>query len=160
MVGIKHGACIFLKRFLAPYSQKRIDNRGQTTIFMGVERKAWSVPDCFRLFSWPPNMGRLGPVETVELQPGFVMDRFGLPNGRFLSPQGVPFTNRALPANYESSKPYFIYEVIKPIPNVTRSKVLSWFGQRGLGDQLELPRGNINYLDPKNGYVKVRYNEW
>jgi filamentous hemagglutinin len=107
---------------------------------------------------WPPNMGRIGAVEIIDLQPGFVMDRFGLPNGRFLSPQGVPFTNRALPSGYESSKPYFLYEVVKPIPGVTKSRALPWFGQKGMGDQLELPRG-VNYLDPKNGYVKVRHRE-
>ena len=104
-------------------------------------------------------MGRIGPVETIELPKGFVMARFGNNMGRFLSPQGVPFTDRALPSGYESSKSYFLYEVIKPIPGVIQSRALPWFGQQGMGSQLELPKGNINYLDPKNGYVKVRYLE-
>ncbi|MBL0164400.1 MAG: glycohydrolase toxin TNT-related protein [Xanthomonadales bacterium] len=107
---------------------------------------------------WPPNSGRVGPVQVLDLQPGAIIDRFGLPHGRFLSPQGTPFSARALPSAYEAKKAYFMYEVIQPIPSVTQSRALPWFGQRGMGVQYELPRG-INYLDPNNGYVRLKYHE-
>ncbi|MBX8528743.1 glycohydrolase toxin TNT-related protein [Pseudomonas cichorii] len=112
-----------------------------------------------QLFIWPPNRGRVGPVEVIELQPGFVMDRFGFPSGRYLSPQGTPFSDRALPSAYQSTQPYSMYLVVKPIPNVVQSRVLPWFGQRGMGVQLELP-GGVNYLDPKNGYVRLIHREY
>jgi filamentous hemagglutinin len=148
-------------------SQAQISARIETNIAQTRAGNAASGFDKFvqnegRLYEhldiWPPNLGRVGPVEIVDLQPGTVMDRFGLPYGRFLAPQGTPFEARALPSTYEAAKPYFMYEVVKPIPGVTQSRALPWFGQSGMGVQYELPRG-INYLDPSNGYVKVRYHE-
>ena len=56
---------------------------------------------------WPPNRGRFGPVETTELQPGTLVDRYGSTRGTFVAPEGTPFVNRALPSYYENSVPYF-----------------------------------------------------
>ncbi|MBV6817099.1 TNT domain-containing protein [Rahnella sp. PD12R] len=49
-------------------------------------------------------------------------------NSSRLSPVGVSFENRALPPSYETTKPYFQYEIVKPIPDAPRSKILPWFG--------------------------------
>lgn len=149
-------------------SQAAIRARVEANLAQSASARASSNFDKFvqsegrlyeRLDIWPPNMGRVGPVEIVDLQPGTMIDRFGLPHGRFLAPQATPFSARALPSGYEATKPYFMYEVVKPIPGVIQSRALPWFGQRGMGVQFELPRGNTNYLNPSNGYVKVRYHE-
>ncbi|MCL1860580.1 MAG: glycohydrolase toxin TNT-related protein, partial [Proteobacteria bacterium] len=103
---------------------------------------------------WPPNRGRFGPVETTELQPGSLVDRYGSTRGTFVAPEGTPFANRALPSYYESSVPYFQYEVVELIPDVLQSRVLPWFGQRGMGTQFELPKPVQWYLD--NGSLKVK----
>lgn len=152
----------------APPSQSAVRARIEANIAQTRAGNAASSFDKFvqtegRLYEqleiWPPNLGRIGPVQVIDLQPGAIIDRFGMPvGGRFLSPQGTPFSARALPSTYEAKKPYFMYEVIKPIPGVTQSRALPWFGQSGMGVQYELPRG-VNYLDPNNGYVRVKYHE-
>ncbi|MEI7257014.1 glycohydrolase toxin TNT-related protein, partial [Dickeya dadantii] len=101
---------------------------------------------------WPPNRGAYGPVEKVTLPTGEIVDRHGYPGGSFVSPVGVPFTERALPSSYETTRPYFQYEIIKPIPDVPKSKILPWFGQKGTGIQYELPKPVQWYLD--NDYMK------
>ncbi|WP_225622578.1 glycohydrolase toxin TNT-related protein [Dickeya fangzhongdai] len=101
---------------------------------------------------WPPNRGAYGPVEKVTLPIGETVDRYGYPGGSFVSPVGVPFTERALPSSYETTRLYFQYEIIKPIPDVPKSKILPWFGQKGTGTQYELPKPVQWYLD--NDYMK------
>ncbi|POE07121.1 hypothetical protein BV921_20840 [Pectobacterium odoriferum] len=101
---------------------------------------------------WPPNRGAYGPIEKVTLPIGETVDRYGYPGGSFVSPVGVPFTERALPSSYETTRPYFQYEIIKPIPDVPKSKILPWFGQKGTGTQYELPKPVQWYLD--NHYMK------
>ncbi|WP_454185933.1 TNT domain-containing protein [Pseudomonas sp. ADAK2 TE3594] len=46
----------------------------------------------------------------------------------------------------------FQYEVIQPLPGVTKVKVLPWFGQPGMGTQFQLPNSVQWYID--NGYLK------
>lgn len=101
---------------------------------------------------WPPNRGAYGPVEQVTLPTGAVVDRYGYPGGSFVSPVGVPFENRALPPSYETTRPYFQYEIIKPISDVPKSNILPWFGQKGTGVQYELPKPVQWYID--NEYMK------
>ncbi|MBF1648473.1 MAG: glycohydrolase toxin TNT-related protein, partial [Rothia dentocariosa] len=43
---------------------------------------------------------------------------------------------RALPPG-SNGKPYTIYRVLKPIDNVAASKIMSLFGEIGLGTQYE-----------------------
>ena len=45
-----------------------------------------------------PNRGFAGDPELMTLQKGTVIDRFGSPNGEFLSPQGVSAAARSLPS--------------------------------------------------------------
>ncbi|MFG0764412.1 TNT domain-containing protein [Aeromonas rivipollensis] len=74
------------------------------------------------------------------------------------SSQLVPFRlhrfgkQRPLPSSYEVSKPYFKYEIIKPIPEIPKSNILPWFGQKGTGTQYELPKQVQWYLD--NNYLR------
>jgi filamentous hemagglutinin len=100
---------------------------------------------------WPPNSGGYWP-QNVTLNPGVLIDRYGYANGRFVSPLGISFEARALPSSYLAEKPYFQYEVLQPIPDVTQAKVLPWFGQLGKGTQFKLPQSIQWYLD--NGYLR------
>ena len=45
---------------------------------------------------WPINDGFAEYPETITLQPGTIIDRYGSDFGTFTSPQGVPYANRAL----------------------------------------------------------------
>ncbi|MBZ9257363.1 hemagglutinin repeat-containing protein, partial [Escherichia coli] len=101
---------------------------------------------------WPPNRGAYGPVEKVTLPAGTVIDRYGYPGGSFVSPIGVPFEQRALPSSHATTKPYFQYEILKPIDDVSQGKILPWFGQKGQGTQYELPKPVQWYLD--KDYIK------
>ncbi|WP_104025797.1 RHS repeat-associated core domain-containing protein [Vibrio hyugaensis] len=107
---------------------------------------------------WPPNRGAYGPVTLETIMPGAFLDRYGFPGGTFVSPatsarkvDNATFESRALPS-YKDSDPYNVYLVVKPIPNAPRSKILSWFGQRGGGEQYDLPESVKWYLD--NGYLE------
>ncbi|MDC6178257.1 glycohydrolase toxin TNT-related protein [Ralstonia solanacearum] len=101
---------------------------------------------------WPPNRGGYMTTQNVTLDAGFQFDRYGYPGGAFVAPVGTPFGERALPSSYEATKPYFQYEVLRPIPGVMQSKILPWFGQRGTGMQFELQKSVQWYLD--NGFLK------
>lgn len=100
---------------------------------------------------WPPNSGAYGPVEKVTLKPGDFVDRYGSTAGFYISPEGVAFEARALPSTSLNS-PYKVYEIIKPIEDVSQSKVLPWFGQLGQGTQYKLSKPVKWYVD--NGYLK------
>jgi hypothetical protein len=102
---------------------------------------------------WPPNSGGYAPTYGVGLDVGMRIDRYGYPGGKFVSPLGETFESRALPPLYETTKPYFQYEVVQPITDVTQAKALPWFGQRGMGTQYQLSNSVQWYLD--NGYLKV-----
>nr|WP_279237497.1 TNT domain-containing protein [Dyella sedimenti] len=102
---------------------------------------------------WPPNNGGYAPIYNTTLDVGTQLDRFGFPGGTYLSPLGDSFGGRALPSSYLTTKPYFQYEVIQPIPGVTQAKALPWFGQPGMGTQFQVPNSVQWYLN--NGYLKV-----
>ncbi|MGH8487814.1 MAG: RHS repeat-associated core domain-containing protein, partial [Gammaproteobacteria bacterium] len=63
--------------------------------------------------AWPPNRGFDGDSAPASLIPGAKVDRYGSPNGTFVSPVGTPFPNRSLPAS-SASKALNTYEVAKP----------------------------------------------
>ena len=100
---------------------------------------------------WPPNSGAYGPIEKVTLKPGATVDRYGYDTGYYISPEGIAFEQRAIPSS-SLEKPYKVYEIIKPIEDVSQSKVLPWFGQPGQGTQYKLPKPVKWYLD--SGYIK------
>lgn len=73
----------------------------------------------------------------VVLPVGEVIDRFGPPVGRFTSPPGVSYPERALPpTNLDNG--YHQYEVIRPLP-VWRGPIAPQMGEAGLGTQHYLP---------------------
>ena len=89
---------------------------------------------------WAPNFGRVpGTIkENQTIIEGTVVDRYGNQYGRYVSPVGVPYEQRALPY-IENPKAYHKYEVLKPIKNVTISEIAPAFEQEGGGIQYELP---------------------
>lgn len=107
---------------------------------------------------WPPNRGATS-LKIVTLKAGMLVDRYGgyydadsvfQDKGTFVSPAGIPFAQRALPAK-TLSLPYRVYKIVKPITVVKRGGIIPWFNQPGLGTQFELPY-NINDLK-KGGYL-------
>jgi len=63
-------------------------------------------------YRFPPDDGFWSPPHDATLAPGTVIDRYGFPGGRFLSPVGTSYEARALP--YDKAKmPYYRYEVLK-----------------------------------------------
>ena len=82
---------------------------------------------------WPSNEGFKGTTSTKTLQPGTRIDRYGYENGSFVSPEGTPYTQRSLPLGSDS-KPYNIYEVVKPV-EVKAGEIAPWFGEDGGGIQ-------------------------
>ena len=102
---------------------------------------------------WAPNGGRVpGTIkENQTITTGTIIDRYGSQWGKYTSPAGVPYEQRALPY-IENPNAYHKYEVLKPIDNVTISEIAPAFEQVGGGIQYELPY-NIKKLK-KLGYIK------
>lgn len=102
---------------------------------------------------WAPNGGRvLGTIKENQTIPtGTIIDRYGSQWGKYTSPAGVPYEQRALPY-IENPNAYHKYEVLKPIDNVTISEIAPEFEQVGGGIQYELPN-NIKKLKELD-YIK------
>lgn len=88
---------------------------------------------------WAPNGGRVpGTIKENQTIPaGTIIDRYGSQWGKYTSPAGVPYEQRALPY-IENPNAYHKYEVLKPIDNVTISEIAPAFEQVGGGIQYEL----------------------
>jgi hypothetical protein len=101
-------------------------------------------------------------VPNAQLPAGTVIDRFGYPGGGWLSPDGVPFAERALPPD-SALKPYFQYVVEDParLPpgwHIEQSQAAPWFHQPGGGIQYRIidefgETGNVSELE-KWGFLK------
>jgi hypothetical protein len=100
--------------------------------------------------NWPPNQGFVS-ITPETLPVGMKIDRFGYPGGKFVSPEGVPYTARALPVGTDG-KPYNVYEVLKPI-NVEGGPAIPWFGESGMGTQFKLPMSVTDLIN--GGYLKL-----
>ena len=105
---------------------------------------------------WPPDNGFDGPPSPNGLNVGDRIDRIapGGGNGRFASPPGTSFEQRALPP--DRLDPDFStneYAVLKPLPhNVTKGLIAEGFEQTGGGVQYYFPQGIDWYLE--NDYLK------
>lgn len=96
---------------------------------------------------WAPNGGRVpGTIKENQTIPaGTIIDRYGSQWGKYTSPAGVPYEQRALPY-IENPNAYHKYEVLKPIDNVTISEIAPAFEQVGGGIQYELPNNIKGYV--------------
>lgn len=94
-------------------------------------------------WSWPPNRGFLHDPVPTTLKPGTRIDRYGREGGTYVSPEGTPFAQRALPPK-QPNTPYRVYEVVAEL-EVRGGITAPWFGQPGGGIQYELP-GSVGDL--------------
>ncbi|MFO0603527.1 MAG: glycohydrolase toxin TNT-related protein [Polyangiales bacterium] len=102
-------------------------------------------------WDWPPDQGFKGGVPPEQpLKPGTLFDRYGEPNGTFVSPYGTPFEARAL-APDTVGKPYRVYEVVKEIP-ARSGEIAPAFDQPGGGIQHKLGQ-TVEALEA-GGYVR------
>ncbi|MFS9024854.1 RHS repeat-associated core domain-containing protein [Streptococcus australis] len=85
----------------------------------------------------PPNRGALGEVRSITLPIGTLVDRW------YRYPGGTLYPMRDLSPG-SNRKPYTIY---RPIDNVAASKIMSLFGEIGLGTQYELPKSVKSYIE-------------
>ncbi|HEY1723721.1 MAG TPA: TNT domain-containing protein [Magnetospirillaceae bacterium] len=82
-------------------------------------------------YDWPPDSGFAAPPTHETLPPDTLLDRFGSPRGRFLSPEGASYDSRALPyACTLEIKQYHVYETVKPL-SVSAGKAAPWFDEPG-----------------------------
>ena len=100
---------------------------------------------------YPPNQGFKGKPVYVTLEPGTYLDRFGGPEGRYVSPSGTPSHQLSLPFDKAGVLPR-TYEVIRPISGVQSGITSPWFVQVGGGTQYLLPESIQYYI--KNGFMR------
>ncbi len=102
-------------------------------------------------YIYPENNGFSSTPENIILQPGTRVDRYGYDGGYFVAPEGTPYTQRSLPPGTATSKPYYRYEVVKPIP-AQGGRIVPWFDQEGGGTQYLFQQSVKELLD--GGYLK------
>lgn len=133
-------------------------NPNLTSAKTDAEAGGFSYYDRFRksdgTWNWPESLGFAEPPSTSTLSVGARLDRYGSPDGAFLSPKGTSYEQRALAPGSRAGG-YYEYEVIKPMP-VIQGKVAPAFDQPGGGMQI-LPsfpsRVNVQWLID-NGYLR------
>ena len=144
-------------------ARARVDNNARTDDSQQYDQ--FRKPDSTRPggeWDWQkqaPNNGAVpGTQQTVTVQPGVVLDRFGQRGGEYMSPAGTPFEARALPPGKQAD-PYEQYQVLKPF-TVTKEEIAPAFEQTGGGIQMRasIPEvqnrfATINDLI-KHGYLK------
>ena len=99
---------------------------------------------------WPPKNGVEGELYNKTLNPGEVIDRYGLDDGYYTAPAGTPYGHRSLAPGTEN-KPYSKFEIIKPI-TVEAGKVVPWFDAPGGGEQYKMPFSIEDLID--EGYIR------
>ena len=88
---------------------------------------------------WPPNNGAVeGSNETVVLEAGSQIDRYGSEDGYFTAATDTPYEQRSC-APGSDQKPYHQYEVLKPIEGVEKGITAPWFDEPGGGVQYMMP---------------------
>jgi filamentous hemagglutinin len=104
-----------------------------------------------------PNGGAVaGTAQTVSVQPGEILDRFGSRRGEYLSPAGTSFEQRALPPG-KRADPYEQYVVTKPF-TVVREEIAPAFDQPGGGSQLRATIPEVtNRFATVNDLIQFKY---
>ena len=95
---------------------------------------------------YPSNDGAVGLIVTVTLPSGDVLTRYGKPTGRYVSPDGMTFEQRALPSTTNEGD-FHVYCVERPIDGVQKGKIAPWFGRTGGGIQYKLPDRIVNLME-------------
>jgi hypothetical protein len=114
--------------------------------------EAWYKAD--GSLNMPPNYGAVaGTEKTIELQPGSRLGRYGGygKSSDFVAAPGSIPDSLSLPPDTNLSL-YQEFEVLKPIPGVTKSIVAPWGGSTGGGIQFRLPMTIKDLI--KKGYIR------
>jgi len=93
-------------------------------------------------FIYPPNDGFVGEIKDITLKPDReikLIDRYGGTKGRYFSPEGTPFEERALPSTTLEENNYHTYKILKSF-SARMGIIAGWFDQ---------PGGGIQYLTEK-----------
>ncbi|MEU1982973.1 glycohydrolase toxin TNT-related protein [Nocardia sp. NPDC019395] len=114
--------------------------------YHGMGRDQWmdSITDPDGNLNWadatqhPEGFSTPTDRHPVVLPVGEIIDRFGGPNGRFTSPPGVTYPERALPPTNLEGDSYHQYRVVRPLP-VWMGQIAPQMGEIGLGTQHFLP---------------------
>lgn len=125
-----------------------------------LEKWTWHDGPFRGLYRYPEEDGFVleadgKPIKAnVTLPVGRKIDRFGGPNGKFFSPLGAPYIERALPPlnlnNSDGNFPYsyHVYQIIQEL-EVTLGPVAPWFEQPGMGTQFETSLNVTKLLEGK-----------
>ena len=100
--------------------------------------------------NWPPNNGFDGDPYPETLSQGTIIDRYGDPEGTFVSPANTPYEQRAL-ALHSDDAVYHKYEIVEPF-EVQAGKIAEWFGRPGGGIQYYL--GELEVYNDKLGIME------
>ena len=95
---------------------------------------------------YPSNDGAVGVIVTITLPSGDVLTRYGSPGGRYVSPDGMTFEQRALPSTTNEGD-FHVYYVERSIDGVEKGKIAPWFGRTGGGIQYKLPDRIVNLME-------------
>lgn len=95
--------------------------------------------------NWPPNNGFDGEPVKMKLEQGTIIDRYGGPNGTFVSPAGIPYEQRAL-ALHSDDAPYHKYKTLIEF-EVEGGKIAPWFDRPGGGIQYFTGNTKIKHLE-------------
>ena len=101
---------------------------------------------------YPSNDGAVGVIVTVTLPSGDVLTRYGKPTGRYVSPDGMTFEQRALPSTTNEGD-FHVYCVERPIDGVQKGKIAPWFGRLGGGIQYKLPDRIVNLMEAQPPFL-------
>ncbi|MDY3957126.1 MAG: TNT domain-containing protein [Allisonella histaminiformans] len=100
---------------------------------------------------WPANNGAIGAPVNISLDTREkLLTRYGNELGRYVSPEGISFEQRALPRSTNLND-YHEYKVIKKIDHVMKGAIASWFGKPGKGIQYLLADRIASLIN--NGYL-------
>ena len=124
---------------------------------MGKEGEARFYADDGRPI-YPSNDGAVGLIVTVTLPSGDVLTRYGKPTGRYVSPDGMTFEQRALPST-TSEGDFHVYCVERPIDGVQKGKIAPWFGRAGGGIQYKLPDRIVNLMEAQPPFLSEMEEE-
>ncbi|UUO06706.1 TNT domain-containing protein [Blastopirellula sp. J2-11] len=100
---------------------------------------------------WPPDEGFAGKPQEVKIAIGVQLERYGYPSGSFVAPVGEPAPELSM-APGTIDKPYYVYEVLKPLPAL-EGKAAPWFDQPGGGVQYDLVKPIEHWLT--TGFLKT-----
>lgn len=97
---------------------------------------------------YPSNDGAV----IVTLPAGDVLTRYGRPTGRYVSPDGMTFDQRALPRSTNEGD-FHIYLVERAIDGVEKGKIAPWFGHAGGGIQHKLPAPIVTLMESQPPFL-------